>query len=1151
MSCQKRKAEQLGKEFTTPNSAKRTCFQEEIKSPNKRHTEQVSPRNLRAYSDQEKRRIYEILEAEFDKELQAKEEEVLEIQERIIKTQRVLQYLCYAVVSDFYSREKTISTVASTRQRRIHPAVKKLLSGKGPPGAPEVPQNVTIPADCSVASSSTSSHSFKRTEIEDDDILARVESPDNSEVLSGKEKKVPRYIPPKPKPQPLVGNQSDPVRGGQNKVKTILVVGNVSKWLQADMRDDSATHKWMVYVRGPKGDPDISGFVSKVRFFLHPSYRPNDVVQVVCPPFHLSRRGWGEFPIRVQVHFSNSLNKPVDIIHNLKLDRTHCGFQTLGSETVAEVWIHRESPQLNLSEQEDHDDLQTVKTECVETNDNNFSEEIRTITASPSRTCSSLTTPIKTEAKEPTTNLDYLENLEPSVNEERQLPPNLPSGTNTHQESQSNLSENVSENFHSTPSSAASVSRQGKPLPSVDNPMCSPTKPTSAATLPSPQQSPSKAVAVNTIGIMNANQKLQLSPNKPGTQLVKCVDSKGAVRFLQVRTDLLPKILKRGSATIPVTPPTAGEGSAKVVSATQTLPQTPATQLLKAIPQTTAVKTATQSLISQVPPQNAVMKVVQQSPLSQPSLQSAAMKVLTPNAVTQVLPSAAVTSPLKIQGAPAGMTLAQGPRPVLRLVRPAGNANARPLLVAGNSTIRLPASAAGNGNRPLLVLKDGKLFMMKSALDAATKQTAGPVTNANVPSSGSMPENTIKQLLNESVPTPSCTTLTTTSTRSLLVSSTSKVSSVVTPSANSNSNATVGLVASENVPVTYPNNQPVVAVNPGVIPKPRSCISIPPAIRFSSPIGDQAVQIANSKSSAPQTQAHSILNPNSRVAVKSGKSLLKPAVSLLKANVGSNNTASKIVGSSTSGGKSTSLPTAPGNPNSLMKPPIPVPAPAPTETLTTNKRIILGRTSGSSTITSYSQLSILFRERFRSMIQACPRGPRGNMQRAVRWLINNLPLVSGDAKHLEFRILHPYCASDERKFSSWNIGKQRACEWQRAKTVLSLLVETGWDIKNVVTIKDIVIWARIHGYTPGLTLMKKSISGHLFVGDADVNSKIAVDDFNRITPVEKWLEAQENSSSSVNHNETPEVSDESDDEVDVVSCNTAPSSGTISPLISN
>lgn len=47
-------------------------------------------------------------------------------------------------------------------------------------------------------------------------------------------------------------------------------------------------------------------------------------------PFHLSRRGWGEFPLRVQIHFKNSKNKPVDIIHNIKLDRSYTGRQTMG-----------------------------------------------------------------------------------------------------------------------------------------------------------------------------------------------------------------------------------------------------------------------------------------------------------------------------------------------------------------------------------------------------------------------------------------------------------------------------------------------------------------------------------------------------------------------------------------------------------------------------------------------------------------------------------------------------------------------------------------------------------------------------------------------------------------------------------------------------
>ncbi|ELK00749.1 YEATS domain-containing protein 2 [Pteropus alecto] len=128
-------------------------------------------------------------------------------------------------------------------------------------------------------------------------------------------------------------------------IKKTIVVGNVSKYIPPDKREenDQSTHKWMVYVRGSRREPSINHFVKKVWFFLHPSYKPNDLVEVREPPFHLTRRGWGEFPVRVQVHFKDSQNKRIDIIHNLKLDRTYTGLQTLGAETVVDVELHRHS----------------------------------------------------------------------------------------------------------------------------------------------------------------------------------------------------------------------------------------------------------------------------------------------------------------------------------------------------------------------------------------------------------------------------------------------------------------------------------------------------------------------------------------------------------------------------------------------------------------------------------------------------------------------------------------------------------------------------------------------------------------------------------------------------------------------------------------
>jgi len=65
----------------------------------------------------------------------------------------------------------------------------------------------------------------------------------------------------------------------------------------------------------------VRAYLSKVRFYLHPSYAPDDIVDVVEPPFTLKRYGWGEFPVRVQLFFRDAKrNKPIDIVHMLKVD---------------------------------------------------------------------------------------------------------------------------------------------------------------------------------------------------------------------------------------------------------------------------------------------------------------------------------------------------------------------------------------------------------------------------------------------------------------------------------------------------------------------------------------------------------------------------------------------------------------------------------------------------------------------------------------------------------------------------------------------------------------------------------------------------------------------------------------------------------------
>ncbi|CAO3643196.1 unnamed protein product [Mucor hiemalis] len=105
--------------------------------------------------------------------------------------------------------------------------------------------------------------------------------------------------------------------GYQIYIKRRIIVGNVSKFLNPEGRDPELkqfTHKWMIYVvEPPQSKQEVSAFITGVRFHLHPSYKPHDVVDVTEAPFKLTRLGWGEFPIRVQLFFvDKKRNKTVD-----------------------------------------------------------------------------------------------------------------------------------------------------------------------------------------------------------------------------------------------------------------------------------------------------------------------------------------------------------------------------------------------------------------------------------------------------------------------------------------------------------------------------------------------------------------------------------------------------------------------------------------------------------------------------------------------------------------------------------------------------------------------------------------------------------------------------------------------------------------------
>ncbi|XP_007195403.2 YEATS domain-containing protein 2 isoform X5 [Balaenoptera acutorostrata] len=312
--------------------------------PNKRH--KAIENSAR---DAAVQKIETIIKEQFALEMKNKEHEIEVIDQRLIEARRMMDKLRACIVANYYASAGLlkVSEGSKTCDTMVfnHPAIKKFLESPSRSSSPANQRSETPSANHSESDSLSQHNDF----LSDKDTNSNL---DIEERLSSNTEQ---------RPSRNTGRDTSGITGSHKTeqrntdltgdetsrlfVKKTIVVGNVSKYIPPDKREenDQSTHKWMVYVRGSRREPSINHFVKKVWFFLHPSYKPNDLVEVREPPFHLTRRGWGEFPVRVQVHFKDSQNKRIDIIHNLKLDRTYTGLQTLGAETVVDVELHRHS----------------------------------------------------------------------------------------------------------------------------------------------------------------------------------------------------------------------------------------------------------------------------------------------------------------------------------------------------------------------------------------------------------------------------------------------------------------------------------------------------------------------------------------------------------------------------------------------------------------------------------------------------------------------------------------------------------------------------------------------------------------------------------------------------------------------------------------
>ncbi|XP_062337009.1 YEATS domain-containing protein 2 isoform X1 [Osmerus eperlanus] len=291
-------------------------------------------------------KIEAIIKEQFSLEMKNKEHEIEVIGQRLNEARRMMDKLRACIVANYYANAglPKLSEQASKSDPAVlnHPAIRRFLDS---PSRSSSPLNHGSDATSQGPSESESLSQQGEGPERDGDGSWRGDG-DRPEARPGRNIGKDTFgVPASGSGEHRVTYLTTGDEASRLYVKKTIVVGNVSKYIPPDKREenDQSTHKWMVYVRGSRREPSIDHFVKKVWFFLHPSYKPNDLVEVCESQFHLTRRGWGEFPVRIQIHFKDPRNKRIDIIHHLKLDRTYTGLQTLGAETVVDVELHRNS----------------------------------------------------------------------------------------------------------------------------------------------------------------------------------------------------------------------------------------------------------------------------------------------------------------------------------------------------------------------------------------------------------------------------------------------------------------------------------------------------------------------------------------------------------------------------------------------------------------------------------------------------------------------------------------------------------------------------------------------------------------------------------------------------------------------------------------
>ncbi|KAB7505245.1 YEATS domain-containing protein 2, partial [Armadillidium nasatum] len=159
----------------------------------------------------------------------------------------------------------------------------------------------------------------------------------------------------------------------QKKVRIYL--GNTYRYIKDSEGVNPMKFQWRITLRTQDKEDPIENFISYVKYTLHESYAPNNVI-VKKSPFTLTHKGWGEFQVNVELHFLDGRNKPIKMIHTLKLARkddslSYSGLWRMGHENLYEIWIFDKAKDLeieSIKKKVDENHKDKISEDCMKAN---------------------------------------------------------------------------------------------------------------------------------------------------------------------------------------------------------------------------------------------------------------------------------------------------------------------------------------------------------------------------------------------------------------------------------------------------------------------------------------------------------------------------------------------------------------------------------------------------------------------------------------------------------------------------------------------------------------------------------------------------------------------------------------------------------------